>query len=81
MATAVQGNYPTLIIYGVCFMVCLHVAALGFWVFKVFTTPDKEQTLKGQKGHWEDTQQRMYRNVDSATGLLDQGKKIGVWKS
>lgn len=28
MATAAQENYPTLIIYGVCFMVCLHVAAL-----------------------------------------------------
>ena len=23
----------------------------GFWIFKVFTTPDKEQQLKDQKAH------------------------------
>jgi len=46
-----EEQYPTLVVYGVCFMVCVHVAALGFWIFKVFTTPDKEQQLKDQKAH------------------------------
>lgn len=56
MATSTQEQYPTLVVYGVCFMVCVHVAALvSFFkqIYKYYASclaPEPEHLYRWKQG-------------------------------